>query len=330
MTDYFSRINSANYRMKNNKNLKTFDRKLHYVIGDHTEEKVYRRGASLGNTHWGQLKLFTSELLFLTHYYDPSETTDLVYVGAAAGEHLRILSKLFPSLNFHLFDSGDFSQDLYNISNIKINKRYFDESDIEEWKTRKCLFVSDIRTLTYDSSKTKIDDLKVNEDTVWADMNLQRKWVEEIKPLYSLLKFRLPYAEDFEIEKGKNRDYLDGIIYTQAFCKSSSSESRLCVLGKQITGRDWDIMSYERKLFHHNSVIRSKHLFENPIAKEKRFIYPELGLYNDFDSVHFTHVVIDYMKKVNMDITKESVRKLLKHILDNIKDNFSLKSIRDH
>ena len=89
-------------------------------------------------------------------------------------------------------------------------------------------------------------------------------------------------------------------------------------------------MSYERKLFHHNSVIRSKHLFENPIAKEKRFIYPELGLYNDFDSVHFTHVVIDYMKKVNMDITKESVRKLLKHILDNIKDNFSLKSIRDH
>ena len=80
------------------------------------------------------------------------------------------------------------------------------------------------------------------------------------------------------LKKEKLENYLDGIIYTQAFCKSSSSESRLCVLGKQITGRDWDIMSYERKLFHHNSVIRSKHLFENPIAKEKRFIYPELGV----------------------------------------------------
>ena len=89
-------------------------------------------------------------------------------------------------------------------------------------------------------------------------------------------------------------------------------------------------MSYERKLFHHNSVIRCKYLFENPIDKEKRFIYPELGLYNDFDSVYFTNVVIDYMKKINIDITKESVKKLLKYILDNIKDNVSLKNIRDH
>lgn len=329
MTDYFSRINSSNYRKKLG-NLKTFDRKLHYVIGDHTEEKPYIRGSNLGNTHWGQLKLFTSELLFLTHYYNPSDVKDLVYVGAASGEHLRILSKLFPSLHFHLFDSGDFSKDLYLINNITVYQRYFEQKDVDEWKTKPCLFVSDIRTLSYDSSKTNIKDMKANEDTVWKDMNLQRKWVEEIKPLYSLLKFRLPYAEDFELEKGKTRDYLDGIIYTQAFCKSSSSETRLCVFGKQITERNWDILSYERKLFHHNSVVRSKYVFENPIDKEKSFVYPELGLYNDFDSVHFTHVVIDYMKKINRDITKESVRKLLKYILDNIKDNFSLKEIRDH
>ena len=329
MSDYFTRINSSNYKTKLG-NLKTFDRKLHYVIGDHTDEKLYRRGCNLGNTHWGQLKLFVSELLFLTHYYDSTETNDVVYVGAAHGDHLRVLSKMFPKITFHLFDSGDFNEGLYNISNIVVNKRYFDDSDIEEWKNRKCLFISDIRTTTYDSSKTNIEDLKINEDTVWEDMALQRKWVETIKPLYSLLKFRLPYAEQFELEKGKTRNYLDGIVYTQAFCKSSSSETRLCVLGKQITGREWDILSYERKLFHHNSVIRCKYLFENPIDKEKRFIYPELGLYNDFDSVYFTNVVIDYMKKINMDITKESVKKLLKYILDNIKDNVSLKNIRDH
>lgn len=328
MTDYFSRINSSNYRIKLS-NLKTFDRKLHYTIGNHTEEKIYRRGANLGNTHWGQLKLFTSELLFLTHYYDQSEVKDLVYVGAASGEHLRMLSKMFPSLHFHLFDSGKFSQDLYSISNITINQRYFDENDIEEWKTKKCLFVSDIRTLTYDSSKTDVEDMKTNEKTVWGDMNLQRKWVEEIKPLYSLLKFRLPYAEDFELDKGHTREYLDGIVYTQAFCKSSSSEARLCVFGKQITGRDWNILSYEQRLFQHNSEIRSKHLFENPIDKEKRFIYPEIGLYNDFDSVHFTSVIIDYMKKINASITKESVKSLLKNVLENIKDDVSLKEIRD-
>ena len=117
MTDYFSRVNSSNYRIKLG-NLKTFDRKLHYVIGDHTEEKPYRRGANLSNTHWGQLKLFTSELLFLTHYYDPSEVKDLVYVGAAPGEHFTVLCKLFPSLHFHFYDSADFNDQLYNIENI--------------------------------------------------------------------------------------------------------------------------------------------------------------------------------------------------------------------
>lgn len=329
MSDYYSRINSSNYRIKNG-NLKTFDKKLHYVIGDHTEEKIYKRGANLNNTHWGQLKLFTSELLFLTHYYDSDEISDLIYIGAASGEHLNVLSKLFPSLTFHLFDSGEFSKDLYNISNIVINNRYFDNSDIEEWKNKKCILISDIRTLTYDSSKTNVDDMKSNEDIVWQDMQLQRTWVNEIKPLYSLLKFRLPYAEDFEIKKGKTRDYLDGIVYTQAFCKPSSSETRLCVFGKQITDRKWDILSYERKLFHHNSVIRSKHLFENPIDKEKRFIYPELGLYNDFDSVHLTNVVIDYMKKINITITKDTTKNILKFILDNIKDGVTLKNIRDH
>ena len=329
MADYFSRINSSNYRVKMG-NLKTFDRKLHYIIGDHTEEKPYRRGANLKNTHWGQLKLFTSELLFLTHYYDQSETNELVYVGAAGGDHLKVLAKMFPSLKFHLFDTGEFNAELYNIPNITIYKRYFEQDDVEEWKTKKCLFISDIRTLTYDSSKTNIKDMKVNEDTVWSDMNLQKRWVEEIKPLYSLLKFRLPYAEDFELKKGKTREYLDGIVYTQAFCKSSSSETRLCVFGKQITNRDWDILSYERKLFHHNSITRNKYLFENPIDKEKRFIYPDLGLYNDFDSVYFTNVIIDYMKKINMEVTKDSTKRLLKHILENITDNRSLKEIRDH
>jgi hypothetical protein len=329
MSDFFSRVNSSNYRTKLG-NLKTFDRKLHYVIGDHTEEKTYRRGAKLNNTHWGQLKLFTNELLFLTHYYDPSDVKDLVYVGAAGGEHLRMLSSMFPSLHFHLFDTGKFSSDLYNISNITINQRYFDDSDVEEWKHKKCLFISDIRTLTYDSSKTKVEDMKVNEDTVWSDMTLQRKWVEEIKPLYSLLKFRLPYAEEFELAKGKTRGYLDGIVYAQPFCKSSSSETRLCVFGKQITERDWDILSYEKKLFHHNSEVRAKHLFENPIEKENHHIHPDIGLYNDYDSVYFTNVVIDYMKKINMESTKEKTKSLLKHILENIMDGKTLKKARDH
>lgn len=327
MSQFISRVNSANYKVKSG-NMKTFDRDLHYLIGDHTPEKPYRRGAKLSNTHWGQLKLFTSELLFLSHYLDETVVKDVVYVGAAPGDHIVVLSKLFHSVRFHLYDSNDFVPQLKNCKNVTIHQRYFDEKDIEIWKAKRCMFVSDIRTLSYDSSKTSVEDMKKNEDTVWQDMNLQRKWVEELQPEYSLLKFRLPYAEHFELEKGRYRDYLDGIVYVQAFCKASSSEARLCVFGKQITERKWDILSYERKMFHHNSEVRSKQLFENPISKTDRYIYPELGLYNDFDSVHFTHAVMDYMNKINMEINNANVKKLLKYILDNIKDGYSLKEQR--
>ena len=326
MSDNITLINSSRVR----KDIKSFDRALHYVIGNHTTESVYKRGAVLKNTHWGQLKLFTSELLFLTNYYDPTEVKDLIYIGAAPGDHLVVLSKMFPNLTFHLYDRSEFNLDLSTIKNIKINNGYFTSGDVEKWKDVNCLLISDIRTVTYDSSKTLMEDMKENEDIVWKDMNLQRSWVEEIKPLYSLLKFRLPYAEDFELEKGKIRTYLDGIVYIQPFCKSSSSETRLCVFGKQITERDWDILSYERKLFHHNSVTRSKYTFKNPLNNTTKNIFPQIGLYNDFDSVYLTNVVIDYLKKINKDITEESVKKLLKYIINNIKKDMNLKIKRDY
>jgi len=322
------KIKNTNFNM-DKENFRTFDKSLHYIIADHSEKKKYKRSADLKNTHWGQLKLFISELLFLTNYYDQSEVSDVIYIGAAPGDHIPILSKLFPSITFHLYDKSEFRPQVYGNDKIKIYNKYFDIMDIEEWKEKPCILISDIRTVTYDSKKTKVSDMKKNEVIVWNDMNLQRKWVEEIKPIYSLLKFRLPYAEKFELEKGRTRKYLDGIVYIQPFCKPSSSESRLCVLGKQITERDWDILEYEQKLFFHNSERRCKHSFENPIHKDEMYVYPELGLFNDYDSIHFTHTVADYMKKIGRKPNHQNVKKLLKYIIENITGENMLLKFRD-
>ena len=163
----------------------------------------------------------------------------------------------------------------------------------------------------------------------WKDHTANASWVEDIKPLYSLLKFRLPYAEKFERDKGLNRKYLDGIVYAQPFCKAASSETRLCVFGKQITERDWDIVEYEEKLFYHNSERRQKHTYKNPIHDEETFIYPEIGLFDDYDSLYFTHVVIEYMTKIGQKINHDSVKKLLKYILYNITGENKLLKSRD-
>ena len=304
----------------------TFNTSSHFTIDDDNKEKVYMRGMKLENMHWGQLKLFTSELLFLVNYYD-NTVNNVVYIGAAPGEHIVVLADLFPDINFHLYDKATFDPRLDDKLNVHTHHTYFTTSHIQEWKQKQCLLISDIRTVTYDSKKTKLQDMKINEDTVWKDMLLQQKWVEEIKPVYALLKFRLPYAEPFELKKGKNRNYLDGIVYIQPFSKPTSSETRLCVNGLECRRRDWDILSYERKLFHHNSEVRNK-VHRNPFTRDNKHIHYDLGLHNDYDSVHLTHVVMAYLSKIGQSPTEDTTHELLDFILTNISPTRNLPDIR--
>ena len=297
-----------------------------YTIDDDNQEKVYRKGLKLKNTHWGQLKLFATELLFLVNYYD-NRVDEVIYIGAAPGEHMVVLADLFPSISFYLYDKSPFDPRLNDKRNITIYPRYFSALDMEEWKDKQCLMICDIRTVTYDSTKTKLDDMKANEDMVWNDMMLQQRWVETIKPVYALLKFRLPYAEPFELEKGRTREYLDGVVYTQAFCKASSSETRLCVNGLDCNRRDWDILSYERKLFHHNSQVRNK-VHKNPFSNDTKHVHYDIGLRNDYDSVYLAHATMEYLEKIGQTPNEDNTQKLLEHIISNISPTRNLIDIR--
>jgi len=223
-------------------------------------------------------------------------------------------------LRFHLFDAADhfgFNEGLKDHDNIIINKRYFDDSDVDYWKDNKFLFISDIRSLTFKTGAEKEDILKNNEDIVWGDMTLQMEWVKKMEPEYSLLKFRLPYATSYALEQGKTRKYLDGIIYVQGYVKCQSCETRLLVSGKDISYRDYDIKKYEEKMSYHNRCDRS-FSYINPLNPEKEFIMKEEGLCDDFDSTLFTCVIMDYVKKIGLDANEETVKPLLKKILNGI------------
>src|SRR5437868_821867 len=60
---------------------------------------------------WGQRKLLLSEIEFLTIYWNAQEIPDpiVVYVGAAHGNHIPLLSEMFPSFEFHLYDPAKFN-----------------------------------------------------------------------------------------------------------------------------------------------------------------------------------------------------------------------------
>lgn len=294
---------------------KLFNKKYFY-ISDEDKEMPYQNNKILVNVHWGQLKLFCSEFASMIYHLNHSRVSDIVYIGAAPGDHIYVLAQLYEDFTYHLYDSEKFDSRLKELSNVKIYSKYFDDVDLNHWSDKSKIFlISDIRTLSYDSSGFDEKTQRRNEDSVWSDMQLQRRWVETLEPELSLLKFRLPFAHDFILEEGKERKYLEGLVMRQVYNKPTSSETRLLV--SNIEHKDWNLISYERKLAYHNCRIRTLN-FLNPITNNEEKIYKSKGLFNDFDSTYLCTLVMDFLISVEEVPNTENVTNMLDFILNNI------------
>tara|TARA_Y100000592_G_C5472399_1_gene320293 strand:- start:1685 stop:2644 length:960 start_codon:yes stop_codon:yes gene_type:complete len=307
-------------------NLKDFDKNYDYILHEDSKRKSYCSNQLNDNVHLKQMKLFLSQLNFLNHYYDPNETNDIVYVGAAGGSHIITLSEMFPDLNFHLFDTEPFYKELNEIPTVYIHNRYFGDYDEEEWKSKPCLFISDIRDLKYDPNETKIQNKLKNEEYVSNDMIIQQGWVKNIKPIHSLLKFKLPSSSEHSSDV---KEYLDGTIYLEPFSNTESMETKLCISRENLYTKNWDLVDYEEKLCHHNFEVRSNHKYKNPLSNHT-MIFEKYGLMNDYDSLYLTNVVMDYLDKINMDKSEENVKNMIEYIMKNIKLSAEIKHLKSN
>lgn len=295
---------------------KFFDKDEMFTFGEGDKQKEYNDDERSNNIHLGQLKLLLSEMQLLVYHIDPAKVNEIIYVGAANGHHLFVLAKLFPQFIFNLYDISDgWDNRLHQLANIKINNFYFTKKEILKWTESKkpVILISDIRNLSADGElgKEKIEQM------VQEDMELQKTWVEQLNPVAALLKFRLPFYEDFNLKKYKSSkyNYLDGIVYRQVFGGRNTSETRLLIRG--IAYRDWDFKIYEEQLFYHNQVVRKDFKFFNPISNDEKAILSERGLINDYDSTAFIVIIMDYLKKTNTPIGLDYIMKVLYFILDN-------------
>lgn len=205
----------------------------------------YKRRADDNKTvnHWGQRKLFMSELEFLTLYGNRSNI--VVYAGAAPGTHIPYLSELFPGITFILVDPCDFWID--PTERIQIRKEFFTDEIAKEFSRFRPLFISDIRT-----ADAKVLQPEEVEDAVEEDQRMQMRWHALINPHASMLKFRLPWGA------GQTR-YLRGDIYIQVWPGATSSETRLVVVPPAsgvVELVDYDNTKYEQQMFYHNNVTR--------------------------------------------------------------------------
>lgn len=253
-----------------------------------------RQDADRSSCHWGQLKLFESELHCLTDFVTgcggavgstaavaasstegavsmPAVSSSIsplvVYVGAAPGRHVPSLVRRFPGCRFELFDPAPFDEGLVDFAaasesggRVRLRQAFFDEEAAEELRQR--LEQGSCRPLVFFSdirtADEKLQDEAQVQVTILDDMQRQRRWVEALQPDLSILKFRLPWGP------GKTC-YLPGRLLVQAFPPCTSTETRLLVRRADLAGQpavEYDQEEYEERLMHHNTVTRaSLHTF---------------------------------------------------------------------
>ena len=228
--------------------------------------------------HWGQLKLFLSELEFLTKILleKPNKKIVFVYAGAAPGHHIKFLHDMFKEIDFELYDPNKFV--INDEPGLKTHVQFFMDEDAQYWhdKAEKenlyLVFCSDIRTEPATS------------ENVIRNMNMQLGWWKIMNPELSMFKFRLPW------EDGKTT-YPEGEIYIQAFPGPTSTETRLMVR-KNAKIIQYDNKKYESACFHHN-IINRELSYDNILGD----LYLEKdGLDNCYDCVSFIKIVEDYNK----------------------------------
>lgn len=266
---------------------------------------------------WTQLKNLIAELQFLnTNWSDISyPTPKLVYVGAAPGGHIVTLANMYPWFTFHLYDSQAFDARLERLSNVQLYPRFFNDEDMQYWKTRNhdLFMIFDIRHPKY---RKELSEEEKNQYLI-EDLDFQKKCVTTIFPVKSLLKVRFPSTRSTHYE------YLDGLAYRHAFSDKQAQDFSL-IPHDHVTMRFWNPEIMSAAMSHHNYVIRqSMYLTSNWDLPDKRFISKELGVKTNYDGILLFYTICDYLQKFNpynsiIKLNLSTVIDSLKIVLENI------------
>lgn len=273
------------------------------ILNEENEQLEYRRRRDDEKTcvSYGQRKLLLSLVSFLSKHTKHLKRPLLLYVGAAPGLNIGIAINLFPNFEWHLYDPARFAISTDVKRNVFVYQKYFEDETAKYWaerrKGRNLIFISDIRTADY----TKAKDLNENEDNIEIDMEMQRKWVEILRPEVTQLKFRLSYVLD---GRNKEYEYFDGVIYLQCFCPQTSTETRLVF--SDIKYKKYNCEKYEKQLFYHNAITREKTRFLNEEADGVELI-------NDWDCSAEVNIWKDYLNFIGREANKEEILKLSQH-----------------
>lgn len=229
---------------------------------DITERIVYNQKKTTYKNkkiHMGQLKLLINEIIFLDQCVKIHEKKNmqfnLLYIGSGKGFHIPLLIDMFSEykINWFLFDPNKHCDKLYDlqnsIKNLTITDDLFTPEDIENYKFKEnLLLISDFRQSAGESP---------TEDEILSDIKLQNMFLKELNPLFSHIKFRIPFPSKKNISFEKPI----GLEILQAFVKHDSCEYRIFltknIMYEKIKGNDV-LYEYEEKFNWYNTMYRQQ------------------------------------------------------------------------
>lgn len=200
-------------------------------------------------------KLFLNLYYFLSNYSKLSNT--IIIIDNYSSKVYTEIALQFKNIKFHLYTPSTNLEEYKKIPNIvhfNIVKEYvLTEEEINKYKYTNYLLFCNYFGLS------KIDE------TILNYLEQFKSYVLKIKPIKSMIKFRLPFSEenfcDNKFLKGSKCDllYLNGEMLLPAYSQLLSNETYL-ILDQNPSIKKYDCVEYEEKMFYHNFVIRNKEI----------------------------------------------------------------------
>lgn len=216
------------------------------------------RKEKINNIHFGQLKLLLAEIEFLTKIAPRDDPILILYPGGGPGDHVPLLSQMFPNVYFVLIDPV-FETEVNTVKivpdeKIIIRPELFTEEYISQIPRDNMAMISDIRSIppsTFGPKGSRSYEQEFEKHAKF-DMDLQQGWYKDLDGPASLLKFRLPYSPG-------DTKYLCGDLYLQAYPPELSTELRLIPRKQECLYSNTDI---EEKMFYFNTEYRNQHFYD--------------------------------------------------------------------
>lgn len=252
------------------------------------------------------MRLLLSEILFITRYvsYSVDKKIKIIYIGAAPGFHLIKLMKLFPFINFDLYDKEDIDQNLQqyineNQNQVTFYKENFSLETCDNYEesiddiylitdNREVIFMSEVR-----NGKNIFQEDK--EKSYEQDMNFQKEVCIRLNPKYAFLRFRPPHFYENKSVEPAIFEYFYGTVWLMIYNDYKSIEGRLAVNDYSNDKFRWNYKDYNHRLNFFNDTLRES-LLINPVTLDQTPLPNQLG--NKFETVMMIQIIIDYMKTI--------------------------------